>query len=121
MLFFLFPQIPAFCKILSFYFSLYLEGSSASRRSLGTYAVCGDPLIFLLSHGKNFSWDGSGKLKNTREKGTNQENSKKEDGKNGGKKKERLLHSWRFSYSCVLHRSATPRATALVRPSGEAT
>jgi hypothetical protein len=49
--------------------------------------------------------------------GTDEENSKKQDGKNGGKKKKRFLHLWRFSYSCVLHRSATPRATALVQSS----
>ncbi len=77
----------------------------------------GDPPIFLLSHGKNFWWDRSGKFKNTRKRGTDQENSKKQHGKNGGKKKERFLHSWRFSCSCVLHRSTTPRATALMRPS----
>ncbi len=35
--------------------------------------------------------------------GTDQENSKKQ-GKNGGKKKERFLHSWRFPYSSVLLR-----------------
>ncbi len=36
----------------------------------------GDPPIFLLSHGKIFWQDRSAKFKNTRKKGTNQENSK---------------------------------------------
>jgi hypothetical protein len=47
--------------------------------------------------------------------GMDQENSKTQEGKNGGKKKKRLLHMWRFPYSCVLHRSGTP--TTLVQPS----
>jgi hypothetical protein len=35
--------------------------------------------------------DRSGKFKNTRRKGTDQENSKKQEGKSGGKKKKRSL------------------------------
>jgi len=35
--------------------------------------------------------DRAGKFKNTRRKGTDQENSKKREGKNGGKKKKRSL------------------------------
>ncbi len=62
--------------------------------------------MFPCSHGKIFCWDGSGKFKNTRRKGTDQENSKKQEGKNGGKKKKRFLCMWRFS--CVFHRSGTP-------------
>jgi hypothetical protein len=35
---------------------------------------------------------------------------KKQEGKNGGKKKKRFFFksTWRFPYSCVLHRSGTP-------------
>ncbi len=40
--------------------------------------------------------------------GMNQKNSKQQEGKNGGKKKKRFLHTWRFPYSCVLHWSGTP-------------
>jgi hypothetical protein len=60
-------------------------------------------------------FDGSQKFKNTRRKGTNQENSKKQEGKNGGKKKKRLLSTWRFPYSCVLHWSGMPSG---YRPDG---
>jgi hypothetical protein len=35
--------------------------------------------------------------------GMDQENSKTQEGKNGGKKKR-----WRFPYSCVLHQLGTP-------------
>jgi hypothetical protein len=42
-------------------------------------------------------------LKNTRRKGTNQENSRKQEGNNGGKKEKRSLCTWRFPYSCVCH------------------
>ncbi len=53
------------------------------------------PYIFRFpcSYGKIFWWDRSGKFKNTRRKGTGQENSKKEKekGKNGGKKKEEIF------------------------------
>jgi len=78
--------------------------------------VGGDPAIFLCSHvpmKRFFWWDRSGKLKNTRRKGRDQENSNKQEGKNGRKKKKRFifiyfLHSWRFPYSCVLHQSRTP-------------
>ncbi len=38
-----------------------------------------------------FWWDGSGKFKNTRRKGTDHESSKNQEGKNGGKKKKRFL------------------------------
>ncbi len=68
----------------------------------------GDPIMFPCSHGKIFCWDGSGKFKNTRRKGADQENSKKQEGKNGGKKKKRFLCMSRFPYSCVFHRSGTP-------------
>jgi hypothetical protein len=60
----------------------------------------------------------SGKFKNTRRKGTDQENPKKQEGKNGGKKKKRFLCTWRFPYSCVLHQSGTPSCNS---PSREPT
>jgi hypothetical protein len=53
----------------------------------------GDPAIFLCSHvpmKRFFWWDRSRKFKNTRPKGTEQENSKKQEGKNGRKKKKRF-------------------------------
>jgi hypothetical protein len=40
--------------------------------------------MFPCSHGKIFQWDESGKFENTRRKVTDQENSKKQEGKNGG-------------------------------------
>jgi hypothetical protein len=40
--------------------------------------------------------------------GTDQENSKTQGENNGGKKKKKLLHMWRFPYSCILHRSGMP-------------
>jgi len=84
-----------------------LRDLSPSRRSLGSYAV-GEILLYLyvpMFPWKDFLSDGSAKLKNTR-KGTDNENSKKQ-GKNGGKKKKRFLHVWRFPYSCVLDWSGT--------------
>jgi len=33
---------------------------------------------------------------------------KKQEGKNGGKKKKRFPCTWRFPYSCVLHELGTP-------------
>jgi hypothetical protein len=63
----------------------------------------GDPLYFYFLMERFFG-------------GTDQENSKTQGRKgqirkiqknNGGKKTKRFLHSWRFSYSCILHRSDT--------------
>ncbi len=42
-------------------------------------------------------------LKNTRRKGRNQENSRKQEGNNGGKKEKRSVRTWRFPYWCVCH------------------
>jgi len=53
----------------------------------------GDPTIFLCSHVP---------MERSRRKGTDQENSIRQEGKNGGKKEKRSLHTWRFPYSCVL-------------------
>ncbi len=67
----------------------------------------GDPAIFLCSHvpmERFFDGTESGKFKNTRRKGTDQENSKKQEGKNGGEKKKIFLGTWRFLYLCVLDR-----------------
>ncbi len=73
---------------------------------------------FPCSHGKIFWWDGSGQFKNTRRKGADQEISKKQEGKNGAKKKKRFLHTWRFPYSCVFSIDwEHPQATTLMRPS----
>ncbi len=95
---------------LSFYFSLYFEGSPHQKipREL---SGGGDPAIFLCSHGKIFWWDRSGKFKNTRRKGTDQENSKKQ-----GKKKERFFHSWKFPYSSVLVREGRTCTRAVTSP-----
>jgi hypothetical protein len=51
---------------------------------------------------KEFSWDGSGKFRNTRRKGTDQENSKKQEGKNGGKKNKRFMALMGLSLTLVL-------------------
>ncbi len=90
---------------LSFYFSLYFEGSPPAEDPEGVMWWGRSPYIstFPCSHGKKIWRDGSRKFKNTRKKGTNQENSKKQDGKNGGKKKNRFLCTWRFPYLRVLH------------------
>jgi len=45
------------------------------------------------SHGKKFGQEGSRKFKNTRRKGTDQENLKKQ-GKIGRKKKKRCVLHW---------------------------
>jgi hypothetical protein len=60
--FFLGFSSPSFgiCKNLSFYFSLYFDGSSPNKRSLGNYVVGGEGgggeilLYLLISHGKSF-------------------------------------------------------------------
>jgi hypothetical protein len=46
---------------------------------------------FLSSHEKIFEWDGSGKFKTTRRKGTDKKNSKKKEGNNGGNKTEEIV------------------------------
>ncbi len=64
---------------------------------------------FLCSHGKIFEWDGSGKFKITRRKGTDKKNSKKLEGKNGGKKTEEIVYIRGGSHIFgVLHQSGTP-------------
>jgi len=47
----------------------------------------------------------------------------RKQGKNGGKKKKRFLHIWRFPYSCVLDLSGTPSGyqPSWDPPSGEPT
>jgi hypothetical protein len=63
----------------------------------------GDPPIFLHSYvpmERFFDETDQEKLKNTRRKGTDQENFKKQEGKNGGKKKKKFLHTLRFPYLC---------------------
>jgi hypothetical protein len=76
----------------------------------------GDRTIFLCSHvlTEQFLMGRIRKFKNTRRKGTNQENSIKQEGNNGGKKEKRSLHMWGFPYWCVCHWLGMPRA---VRPS----
>ncbi len=74
----------------------------------------GDLGIFLCSHGKIFFdiWDRSAKFKNKRKKkGTNQENYKKKKTRRKEWMKEKqeifFLCTWKFPYSCILHRSRT--------------
>jgi len=54
--------------------------------------------MFLCSHGEISGWDGSGKFKTTRRKRTNQKNSRKQEGKNGERRRRDLLCIWRFTY-----------------------
>jgi len=69
---------------------------------------------FPCSHEKIFWWDGSGKLKNTSRKGTDHENKKKQEAKNGGKEKKKFFLNFFGNipggspYSCVLHRLGMP-------------
>jgi hypothetical protein len=64
----------------------------------------GDPAIFLCSHVPMERFF----------EGTDQENSKQ--GKNGGKKKRRFFHSWRFPYSSVLLREGRTCTRAVTSP-----
>ncbi len=83
----------------------------------------GDRAIFLCSHGTICWWDRSGKFKNTRRKGTNKENSRKQEGNNGGKKEKRSVRTWRFPYWCVCHWLGMPSGyhtcATLCQESGE--
>ncbi len=105
-------------KNLVFIFFFVFWGISPSRRSPGSYAVGRDPTIFLCSCVPMeifFRWDGSGKFKNTRRKGTDQENSKQQEGKNGGRKKKRFLQLG-GSHTCVFSIDREhPLATSLRR------
>jgi hypothetical protein len=80
----------------------------------------GDPTIFLCSHvpmERFFDGADQENSKNTRRKVSDQENSKKQEGNNGGKKEKRSLRTWRFPYSCVLHWVGMPLGNTLVGPS----
>jgi hypothetical protein len=53
---------------------------------------------FPCSHWKIFWWDRSGKFKNTRSKGTDQEKNLKQEGRNGGKRKKEIFFFNEFTY-----------------------
>jgi hypothetical protein len=77
---------------------------------IGSYAMSE---ILLCSHvpmERFFDGTDQENSKNTRRKGANQENTKKQEGKNGGKQKKRFFCMRRFlySYSCVFHQSGPP-------------
>ncbi len=92
-------------KSLSFYFSLYFEGSPPQQKITRELCSGGDRAKFLCSHVlmEQFWMGQIRKFKNTRRKGINQENSRKQEGSNGGKKEKRSVHTWRFPYWCVCH------------------
>ncbi len=85
-------------KTSLFIYLLYFEGSPQEENPLGVMWWGRSSYIstFPSSHGKIFWWDGSRKFKNIRREATDQENSKKQEGKNGGKKKKKILHTLRF-------------------------
>jgi hypothetical protein len=57
--------------------------------------------MFPCSQERFFDGTDQENSKTTRRKGTDQENLKKQEGKNGGKKKKRFPCTWRFPYSGV--------------------
>jgi hypothetical protein len=70
----------------------------------------GDPPIFIFSHvAMERFLDETDKENSETQggKGHIRKIQRKQEGKNGGKKKKRFLGTWRFPYLCVLHRLGT--------------
>jgi hypothetical protein len=70
----------------------------------------GGPAIFLCSHiAMERFFDETDKENSETQgaKGQIRKIQKKQEGKNGGKKKKIFLGTWRFPYLCVLHRLGT--------------